>query len=277
VSRRAFLVSALAVAGAAAALAGCGGSSRPSASTVLDRAEAGLGDIRSGRLHVDLALDADVRGGEPLGFSLDGPFSLGTRGSLPISRITYVQRRGSRSAAVTVVSDGGRGYVTVGGKTYELTGTQASQLRAATSGLAQGGLASVPSRDWVRDPRVEDAGGDAYRVSGRLDVVRALNGLFRLTQGLGTVPSVPPGKAGGVERGVRSSSFELVAGKKDHLLRRLRISATFGGRVPQPLRRTLGSLVGAELRFELGVTHPNEPVHVAAPAHALPASALPRG
>ena len=127
----------------------------------------------------------------------------------------------------------------------------------------------------VMQPHVADAGGGAYRVSGRLDVVRALNGLFRLTQGLGSLPAV--GSGDGVERGVRSSSFELVAGKKDHLLRRLRISATFGGSVPRQLRRTLGSLVGAKLRFELAVTHPNEAVHVAAPAHALPASALPRG
>jgi hypothetical protein len=272
VKRRVWIVS-FAAAGALA-LAGCGGSG-PSATKVLDRAASGLGGIRSGTLHVDLALDPQVRGGEALGFSLDGPFALGKSGSLPVSQITYVQRRGPRSASVTVISDGKRGFARVGGKTYELAAAQASQLRVATSGLARGMLTSIPFRDWVRDPKVEDAGSDAYRVSGKLDVVRALNGLFQLTQGLGSVPSVARGDAGRVEQGVRSSSFELVAGKKDHLLRLLRIAATFGGDVPKALRRTLGPLVGAEFRFELGVTHPNEPVKVTAPRGALPASALP--
>ena len=90
-------------------------------------------------------------------------------------------------------------------------------------------------------------------------------------------PTIAGDQAKQLEKAVKSSSLELWAGRKDHLLRRLLLKADLGLDVPPSLRRALGSIVGAKVDFELAVSNPNEPVSVAPPTNPLPSSQLPGG
>jgi hypothetical protein len=265
----------------AAALAGCGGGGGDAKDALADTAR-NLAKIRSGVLHVELVVTPRGKMGRgPIGFRLDGPFSLGSSSSPGTLRIAYTQLAATRRATVTVIETGGRGYVETRGKTYELPPAQAGALRAATQQLgSSGGLGRFGIEDWIRDPKLSDGGRvggtETDRIRAGLDVVRAANDLATLARAAGRqVPELQGTNAKQLAHAVRSSSFELYTGKKDRLLRRLRIEADLALGVPQTLRAVLGPLVGAKVRFFFGVDRPNSAIHVARPAHPLPASRLP--
>jgi len=54
-------------------------------------------------------------------------------------------------------------------------------------------------------------------------------------------------------KATRSATFDLYSGKDDRLLRRLRIDVDFGLDVPKELRAALGTVVGANVLFELSL------------------------
>jgi hypothetical protein len=271
--RRLWLVAAL-----VPALAGCGGGG--DAAPILSRTAANLGKIHSGRLDLRF-LVTPREGNGRVGFELHGPFAL--RRGLPLARVDYTQITGERSATATLVSTGERAYVELGGRAYELPGATAAQLASAAGGVSGSqGLGELRIDGWVKDPHASDGGdvGGAAtdHVSSGLDVVRAANDLLALVRRLGRdAPALRGRDAQQLRDAVRSSHLDVWTGKDDRLLRRLRLDADFGFDVPESLRRSLGDVVGGKFEFELGIANPNEPVHVSAPAHPLPASQLPRG
>ncbi|MDQ3822595.1 MAG: hypothetical protein M3321_05080 [Actinomycetota bacterium] len=268
---------------ACALVAGCAGGG-PDAEEVLSETAAKLGELRSGTLHLDLRVEPrGGTGGEEFGFALDGPFSLGGSGPLPVADVEYTQTVGDESATVGIVSTGRNAYIRVVGRTYEMPPEQAQQLRAAAGGLeASRGLGRFAIDQWIEDPEVDDGGevggAETDRVQADLDVVAAVRDLLALARQLGQdVPRLADRDAERLAESVRSSRFEVYTGKDDRLLRRLEIEVDFGLDVPRELREALGSLVGARILFELGVDDPNRPVRVAEPEDALPASELPQG
>ena len=79
-------------------------------------------------------------------------------------------------------------------------------------------------------------------MSGPLDLVAAANGLLDLVRQLGrAAPKLEGDQAKTLEDAVKSSSFDLWSGTKDHLLRRLLLKADLGLAVPESLRRVLGT------------------------------------
>lgn len=243
-----------------ALLPGCGGG--PSADDVLAKTAARVGRIQSGTLDLRLVLTPRGKSAKgDIGFTLHGPFSI-RPGRLPVLRVSYTQLAAGRRATVRVVSDGRDAYVESGGRRIALSQDQKDELRSATTQVGgAGGLAQVPLDDWIEDPKVSDGGtvggGETDRVTADLDVPNAANGLLDLLRAFGRdVPRIEGRSAGRLRDSVRSSSFDLWTGKRDRLLRRLRIQADLGFDVPQELRRALGSLVGAKFEFELAVTNP---------------------
>lgn len=61
---------------------------------------------------------------------------------------------------------------------------------------------------------------------------------------------------------MQSATYELAAGKSDHLLRRLTMHVDFAFGVPKGFRSALGDLVGADVRFALSIDRPNEQIDV---------------
>src|SRR5207247_238435 len=180
-------------------------------------------------------------------------------------------------------STGTKAYAEVNGKAYELPASSTDVIRQAASGIGgSGGLGQFRIDSWVKDPVVSDGGEvggtDTEHVSAHLDVVAAANGLLGFVRQLGRdVPTIQGSSAKQLEDAVKSSSFEVWSGRKDHFLRRMLLNADLGLDVPESLRRALGDVVGAKIEFELAIANPNQPVSVPPPTNPLPYSDLPSG
>jgi hypothetical protein len=266
--------------GLVALLAGCGGKGR--ANEILSDTASNLGKIHSGDLTLRLVVSPREGTKGRIGFELRGPFAL-RPGALPIAKVAYTQIAGARQATATFISTGSKAYAEVNGKAYELPAESTELVRQAAAGIGgSGGLGQFEIDSWVEDPVAGDGGdvGGAQtdRVSARLDVVDAANGLLGLVRQLGRdAPRIEGDQAKQLEDAVDSSSFEVWSGREDHLLRRLLLKADLGFDVPVSLQRVLGEVVGAKIDFELAISNPNKPVSVPPPTNPLPSSELPSG
>jgi hypothetical protein len=244
-----------AVAGALALLAsGCGG---PDAHGVLRDTAAKLGTIRSGTLTFRLMVTPhDVAGAKPFGFELHGPFAV-RPGEVPQLDVTYRQVADGNEATGTLETRGDSGTVESGGTRRTLTSLQLMQLRAAVASVRGGGGGTIAIDRWLRDPKAK-SDGDDYRVTGGLDAVNATTDLLALAglSGRGA-PKLSSSDRKRLEEAVKDSHFELVTGKKDNLLRDLRMNVDFALDVPKDLKAALGDLVGAKVDFHFAVDHPN--------------------
>jgi hypothetical protein len=244
---------------------GAGGCGSDDGRSTVSQTTKNLAKIQSGVL--DLRLMVTPRSGEPFGFRLKGPFSL-RPGKLPVARVAYTQTANGQSATATFVSDGAHAWVVANGVTTPLSEAQASSLRTSTKALGGdgGGLSTFDVGAWIDEPEVSDGGEGADRVTGELDVVAAANGLMGLASLAGRNGSEIEGAdADRLRQATRASSVELLTGKDDRLLRRLRLSADLGFDVPQSLKQALGTRVGAKIDFLLAVGRPNTPVEVKGP------------
>jgi hypothetical protein len=263
----------------AAFAAGCGGGR---ADQVLSDAAGSLGKLRSGDLTLRLVVAPREGTKGRIGFELRGPFAL-RPGALPVAKITYVQIAGANQATATFISTGTKAYAEVNDQAYELPASSTAALRQAAGGPGGSNtLAELRIDNWVKHPVVTDdgqvGGVPTTHVSGDLDVVAAANGLLDLLRQLGRdAPVIEGDQAKQLAKAVKSSSFDLWAGRDDHLLRRLLLEADLGLAVPESLRRVLGNAVGAKIDFELAVSNPNKSVSVAPPTNPLPSSQLPGG
>jgi hypothetical protein len=267
--RRIALLAALAV-----IAVGCG---QDHAHQVLSATAKNLGQIRSGNLTLRLVVSPREGTRGRIGFQLRGPFAL-RRGALPLARVAYTQIAGSHEATATFISTGTKAYAEVNGKVYELPPAAAESVRRAAAGTGGSrALGGLDISSWVKHPRMSTE-GDLDHVTADLDVVNAANGLLGLLRGLGRpAPVIRGDEAKRLRGAVRSSSFDVWSGRRDHLLRRLVLKADLGLDVPPSLRRVLGRVVAARILFELAVAHPNQPVSVKPPPNALPSSELPGG
>jgi len=96
----------------------------------------------------------------------------------------------------------------------------------------------------------------------------ALHDVLSAARKAGTahVPSVKD--IGRLDDAVTDSSVELLTGKKDRLLRRLRLNIDLD--VPERQRKRLGTAASLQIDFQLGVSRPNRRVRVRAPSRSQP-------
>jgi len=252
------------------ALAGCGGSE---AEDALDEATAKLGEIKSGDLGLKVAVEPTNMGDSAIGFELDGPFALaGKAGELPRAEMAYTQIAGPNRADVRFISSGEAAWVEVEGQAYELDPEQVERLQAG-DGEGGGPLAELDVASWTRDAKLSE---------GARVVAEAINDLARVLEQTGGGEAVEglaeleDEDADQVEEAVRSSPIEIVFGKQDRLLRRLRVTLDFAIE-PRELRGELGRLSGAKVTLDLRISDPNGQVRIEEPADALPYEQLPSG
>jgi hypothetical protein len=233
-----------------------------------------LSDVRSGALTYDLAVTGTD--GTKMGYRIEGPFALARPGKLPVADVTYTRTTGPTTTEAGLISDGDRAFVVLDGQAYTLPESRLALLRAPSGDEGEGPnpLDALHVDDWVTDPR--SAKGDGtVRVTGGLDVATAINDVIDLMSQFGTGPvaglhPIEDRDRATLERAVKNSSFELVTGSDDHLLRRLVIDVAFA--VPQgPGTEDLAkALPGADFRMELAIDGANRPVDVDVPTDALP-------
>lgn len=255
----------------AAACSACGGGA--SADEVLAETASKLPEIQSGTMTMRLV--ARAGGGEEAGFELEGPFSLAEDGPLPVADITVTQIAGAERGTTRFISTGAKAYLELEGTSYELP---PEQFGPDGSGSSEGdeGLGELDIGDWFIEPTVSDGsevdGEATERVRARLDVVAAVNDLVTVARDLGGVDlaALEGPNAEQLRRTVRAATVDVLTGKDDRLLRSLTMKVDLGVDGPEELRRLLGSLAAAHIDFELTIADPNEPVHVEAPANAVP-------
>ena len=102
-------------------------------------------------------------------------------------------------------------------------------------------------------------------LSGSVDAVAAINDLSTLATNVDATPENAPrlltgGDAARVRRAVHDASVQVLVGKQDHLLRRLRLAIHFQLTDQNRLRQVLRRFTGAVLRFNLTVDRPNQAV-----------------
>lgn len=250
-------------AGVVVALAACGGDGGGAgAGDVLDRAGRTLGELRSADLRLRLTAEADGAPGQ-VGFELDGPLALGDP---PVGRVRYVQLAGRQEGSLDLLLTRSGTFAEIDGQAYRLPAGQARPVREAAK------LRSLDLEGLVREPKAGDGpridGVETRRVTGELDVAAMLRDVL----GARTA-----GKdAERLQRTGKGSRFEMLAGREDGRLRRLRLDVRLGAGLPAEVRRRLGTGEGARLRFALDLAKLDGKVQVQTPRDALPASRIPR-
>ncbi len=249
--------------------AGCGGGGgdapQPDAATVLARA---LGPSAPVVRRARLDLRIDVRGaalpglGAPLALTLDGPFSEAARaGQAARYDLDLRLRTGAGSARLGSISTGDRAWLVLGDEAYALATPPAA---AAGPGPDRPGLRGlgVDPRRWLRGARVT---GSATLDGARVD---------RLEAGVDPGPLLADvrallGRAGGAAAAgggaapapaVRSARAELLAGRRDHVLRRVDVDVRYTGAGRRDGR----------LRLRLELRDVGRPQPIGPPAHDRP-------
>jgi hypothetical protein len=255
--RRSLLLVAIVV-----ALAGCGGGSNSSAEPALKETSRNLAKIESGILSLSVRMAPEH--GDEVGYSIEGPVQLAAEGELPLADVEYTQRANGQEETVRLVLTEAGGWVERDGSRIDLTQSQLDQLRASGSLLGQGGLEDLGFEKWIADTELSDGPDETDKVTGELDVVAAMNGLAGLSGLLaGGAAKVTESHREDVEDAVEDSSFELLTGKEDRLLRKLAIMFELDADVPEELREALGEeRVGARFEFDLSLDEVNQPVQI---------------
>jgi hypothetical protein len=246
---------------AAAALSGCGAGAGGPAGPALRETAIKLETIKTGVL--SLEVNMDPKNGDAFGYEIHGPIKLAGEGEVPLADVEYTQRANGREDTVRLVLDTNGGWVERGGERTQLTQSQLDELRSAGSVLGQGGLESLDFETWIADPKRSDGPDDTDKVSGKLDVAAAMNGLAGLSGVLGDPARLDKANRKQIEDAVKDSSFELLTGKDDRLLRKLALMFEFDADVPEELRDELGKdAVGARFEFDLALDDVNQPVAI---------------
>jgi hypothetical protein len=264
--------------------AGCGGGGTDDGKALLDRSLGSLGRIGSGNLQASLLLTPRGIGGKTEGVELSGPFALPQAGALPVARLAYTRIDGPQRTRLTLVSTGDRAFVERDGKAYELERSQVDQLGSAVDALpATSRLLRERIEDWIESPSrttCGSLGGGEYVdcVQGSLDAEAFLSDLLGAAKLLGrggsSLSTADPAE---LAKAVRSGTVKVATGRQDGLFRALAVDVDFGATAPAGLSTLLGTLAGAHLHVDAGLSAPNRPVVVPPPPNPLPLSELSGG
>jgi hypothetical protein len=286
------LVAALQV----ALLAGCGGGSSPSADSVLRATFSSHRPVASGRVHLSLTLGSRPSDGALLApglisLHLTGAFQGVGRGRLPRLSLALRCTAGAQTRAAGVVSTGGRLYLTLGGATFLApTAAMASleqgyaQVRGGSvtgGGLPTFATLGIEPAAWLTHPslagRATVGGADTIHVVAALDVTRFLADATRLWSAGEALTgrqggALEPVQTRALASSVRSARVDVYTGARDHLLRRLSLTAVLSG--GPGVRTAAGTFPRGRAAFELRFEQLNVPQTIAVPSRALPPSAL---
>jgi hypothetical protein len=246
---------------AALVLAGCAGEAGP-AGPALKGTATNLDKIESGVLSVSVRMEP--KDGEEFGYDIRGPIELAGDGEFPAADVEFTQVASGRDDTVRLVleKDGG-GWIERRGQRIDLTEEQLQELRSSGSLLGADGLKTLSFEKWVVDPKLSDGPNDTDKVTAELDVAAAMTGLTALSGALQKNVVLTAEQRKQVADAVDDSSFELLTGKEDRLLRKLALDFSLSADVPEDLRDAIGKdAVGARFSFDLALDKVNEPVAI---------------
>jgi hypothetical protein len=247
--------------GAALALAGCGSKDGGPPGPVLQQTAANLEKIETAVLHLSVRMKP--KDGQEFGYEIDGPVQLAVEGELPLADVEYTQVANGQEDTVRLVLTEAGGWGERDGERTDLTEEQLAELRESGSLLGQDGLETLDFEQWIVDPERSDGPDGTEKITGEVDVATAMAGLAALSGVLAQDITLTAEQRKQVAEAVDDSSFELVTGEDDRLLRGLELDFTLDAEVPEDLREAIGEdVVGATFSFDLELDEVNEPVSI---------------
>ena len=195
-------------------------------------------------------LDVRVRGHETA--NLTGAFEVEEDGRLPKFSVTATHD--GRSAGATWTGD--KGYVTLDGTAYEVSGLLSGQIEAGfEEAFKNRSLAPDVSR-WVRNPRnagVADVDGvETVKITGTADGPRIMADVQRLLE---QARALGLGKRERAADAIGTLDVTVFTGSTDRILRRLVVA-------------------GDDVRFDFTLTRVDEDQDIEAPKNARPFTEL---
>ncbi len=254
---------------------GCGATD--SAQAVLSETEQNLGDVRSGRLSLELLASSSEVDEGGVGFELNGKFAVASEvGELPVADLMYTRLTGAHRTTNRFRSTGSAAYVEEAGQWRKLDESDVASLRADApdDGAAQG-LEGLRLDAWIDEPRLRAGpsvgGTDTDLITaGSVDPVAVLNDWIGFAAGFESDPDALPAPLAGeaserLRRVVTKSEATLLTGKTDRLLRRATVVLHLQADADEELSDALGPLAGVRLEMKIEVDDINQPVSVDSP------------
>ncbi len=272
-----------------ALIAGCGGaetepaSSSTDVNTLLRDTFRNFDQVKSANLSAKLAVDGN---GQAVSASLSGPFQSQGKGKLPKVQLAAKLDGGGQSFNAGVTWLGDKGYVSLQGTSYEVSGLVAKQFKAGyeeaakqqRQGNANGALLGVDFSKWLKNARNEgeaDVGGTkTIKLTGEADVAQVIDDVQRIaakarTLNLPGTTQVPdkltPQQRQEIVNAVKRFAIEVYTGKDDRILRKLVVNAD----LQDPASKQTSHLV-----FEVTLTDVGSDQQFSAPKNAKPFSEL---
>jgi hypothetical protein len=253
-------------------LGGCGSDSGDtgSAREVLKQATQHPAKSADMRLAMNLKLDGVPQLNGPIKATISGPTRSNGARKLPDFdwRIRY--QGAGKQGSVRLIATGGDVWVGYGGETYEV-GKQLVNRFMSQAQRGQQPKLRLAVPDWLKDASVEDEGNGGKKVTGQLDVSKAIADVNKLTAQLPQGHQIPKSSIKKVDDSVKNAALEFHVGA-DHVLRRSLVNLKFV--LPQDLQTQARGLKGGSLRVETDQANVNGNQHVTAPANARPLGEL---
>jgi hypothetical protein len=274
-------------------LASCGGSSGPSAQSLVNDTFSSHTPIESANLAFTLSFTPKgVAPPSPKGLEVDlnGPFQDTGPGKLPRFDLTVGLSAGGHEIHAGAIATGSQLFIQLGGswfqapeatyKSIEQGYAQATKNAQSRSTFASLGI--DPSK-WIVKPvnsySTAVVGEPVYHVYGEVDVNAFLKDVSKLSQAAGPLGSSVPGASAltpaavdELARAVHSAHVDIFTGKDDHLLRTLEVAAQMSS-TPQT-HPFLNGANEAEVELTVLLTKLNKPQTITAPANPKPFSQL---
>jgi hypothetical protein len=293
-------IAALLLAGLVAVLvSACGGSSGSSdgsASSLLRQTFSGSHKVDSGQLSfaVTLTPAGSSTLNQPVSISFGGPFQSRGTGQLPASDFAVSGSLQGHHGALSIISTGTQGFVTVSGTSYQLPTTTFQQLESSFSSIAASGGSSkarsgtlsrlgINPLGWLTQPTIvgQDSVGGTQTTHIRAQVnvralLRDLNTFLQKAGSLGvpTGGSVPTSLSASEQAKIASEvqhpNFDVWTGNTDKTVRRLTVGLTVP--VSGQISTLLGGLKTAAIELSLQYTDLNQPQSITAPTKLRPYS-----
>lgn len=291
----------LVAAGVALLLSACGSSSPGNARSLLRQTFSGEHKVNSGQLTFSLSVTPTGSSTltKPITLAFAGPFqSLGT-GKLPASDFTVSISAQGHTGALSILSTGTKGYVTMSGVSYQLPTSSFQKLESSFSSIASSGSGSSSHKSgtlsklginplgWLDNPRVVGSGtvggAQTTHIRATVDVTNLLRSLSTFLQkaatlGISGTSSLSSGLSASTQQRVageiKSPSFDLWTGNSDRTVRKLQVGLSL------PLTGDISDLLGgsksAGLSLTLQYADLNQPQKISPPTKVEPYSVFSR-
>jgi hypothetical protein len=264
-----------------------GGSGSPEA--LIKRATQNTAKSADMKLEMEVNLEGIEGFDGPAKLTLEGPFrSNGKNALLDLDWKMHGEADGKQfDARLITLRD--NAYVEYQGTTYEV-GTQlisqlTSRMRQQSQADPKQELRSlgINAGSWLKDAEVEDAdvgGAPTKRISGEVDIRKAMEDLDKLFRKLSTSNQLSPGSAPRITNqtidqvtdAIKDPHIEVDVGRDDGIMRRE--TAQFGFEVPEDKRAGAKGLEGGDFKLSFEFRNVNGNQQVQQPTGARPIAEL---